>query len=175
MSEVNAVSSMQEYIPVGRINAAFGVRGWVKVFSHTEPRDNILGYSPWYLKSRDGWRAYRVVEGQVHGKGIIARLEGIDDRNQAELLLGSDVGILPGQRPELGQGEYYWSDLVGLRVVTLEGVDLGKVDYLFETGANDVLVIQGDRERLLPFVEPQVVKRVALDEALIEVDWDPEF
>ncbi len=162
-------------VVLGRIAGVFGVKGWVKVYSHTDPLENILGYSPWLLREASGWREYRLAEGKRHGKGLVARLEGFEDRDQASRLNGCDICVPRDRLPTLDDGDYYWSDLEGLRVQTLEGVDLGTVSHLFDTGANDVLVVKGDKERLLPYDWGQVVKRVDLEAGLIQVDWDPDF
>jgi 16S rRNA processing protein RimM len=147
----------------------------VRVFSYTEPRDNIVHYQPWYLRRGNAWQPRRVAEGRTHGKGVIARLENCEDRDQALALMHCEVGVRREQLPATAPGEYYWNDLLGLAVVTLQNELLGKVDHLLETGANDVLVVTGDRERLIPFVVDQVVKRVDLDAGVIQVDWDKEF
>jgi len=164
-----------DMVVLGRIAGVFGVRGWVKVFSHTEPRDNILTYSPWCIRERGGWGERRLLAGKPHGKGIIALLQGCDDRDQAASMVGCDIAVARSRLPELKQDDYYWSDLQGLRVQTLKGVELGIVGHLFETGANDVMVVKGERERLIPYLWQQVVKQVDLDTGLMLVDWDPEF
>ena len=169
-----AVPEKAGQLVVGRIGGLFGVRGWVKVFSYTEPRDNILSYSPWLLHIGGEWVTAKPVGGRIHGKGLVAQIEGYDDRDAAATLLGCDIAINRSQLPAAGQDEIYWADLVGLRVVTLEGVELGVVDHLFETGANDVLVLKGERERLLPYID-QVVHEVDLAGGVMRVDWDPEF
>jgi len=144
----------------------------VKVFSDTRPRDGILKYSPWQLKLRGEWQVVPLAEGRPHGEGIVARLEGVEDRDRAGELIGAEIAVARSQLPPTKAGEYYWSDLVGLRVVTLDGSELGKIDHLLETGANDVLVVQGDRERLLPYIG-SVVRGVDLDAGVMRVDWDP--
>lgn len=160
---------------VGQIVGLFGIKGWVKVFSHTQPRDNIVQYSPWQIKQGGAWRTVVLEQGQAHGKGVVAKLKGCDDRDTAALLVGAEIAIDRAQLGRLHRGEYYWADLIGLRVVTEEGQDFGVVDHLFETGANDVLVVRGDRERLIPYITGQVVKSVDLDAGEIRVDWDPDF
>ena len=152
-----------------------GVKGWVRVFSYTEPRENIVNYQPWYLRRGGDWQPRQVAEGRAHGKGVIARLEDCEDRDQALALMNCEIGVRRDQLPEPAPGEYYWNDSLGLNVVTLHNEPLGKVDHLMETGANDVLVVSGDRERLIPFVLGEVVKRVDLDAGVIQVDWDKEF
>jgi 16S rRNA processing protein RimM len=155
------------------VSGLFGVRGWVKVFSDTRPRENILNYNPWLVKTREGWREMALAEGRVHGPGVIARLEGYTDRDQAQALVGAEIAVYRQQLPPAKKGEHYWVDLEGLRVVNLEGVELGTVSHLFETGANDVLVVVGDRERLLPYTR-QVIRDVDLEARVLRVDWDPE-
>jgi 16S rRNA processing protein RimM len=145
------------------------------VYSYTQPRENIIQYQPWQLNQGGDWQPRQVAEGQRHGKGVIARLAGCEDRDQAMLLMGTEIGIRRDQLPAPEPGEYYWSDLQGLEVVTEKGDSLGRVDHLIETGANDVLVVKGDRERLIPFVMQQVVTRVDLGAGTIQVDWDKDF
>jgi len=161
-------------VTLGRIVGVFGVRGWVKVESETRPRENILGYRHWHL-ARDGaeWQV-DVLEGRPQGKGLVARLAGVDDRNQAEALVGAEIGIAADELPRAGPDEYYWSSLEGLTVVNAAGIELGCVAHLFETGANDVMVVRGEREHLIPFIR-DVVQEVNLDEGRIRVDWDEDF
>ena len=172
-----------DMIVVGKVSGLFGVKGWHKIFSETAPRNNILSYSPWYLKTGDGWQEYKVAEGKVHGKGVIARLEVCTDRDKAALLVGHQIAIRHDQLAKTEQGEYYWSDLIGLQVVTTQDIKLGKVKNLMETGANDVLVVKTDaiepdetvQERLIPFITEQYVVKVDLEAGMMVVDWDPEF
>lgn len=160
---------------VGRINGLYGVRGWLRIYSYTEPRENIVEYAHWLIGSQGRWRSVEVEDGRVQGKGVVVKLAGCDDRDAAALLVGQDIAIRRDQLQATAPGEYYWADLEGLRVVTLEGVELGIVDHLFETGANDVVVVRGERERLLPFVQGDVIRRIDLQAGVMEVDWDPEF
>ncbi len=163
-------------VTLGRISGVFGVRGWIKVFSFTDPRGNVTDYAQWQLW-RDGapWRTVQVLEGGQHGKTVIARLAGVEDRDAAVELIDSEIRVPRGALPPPDSGEYYWADLEGLAVVTREGVDLGRVERMLETPAHDVLVIQGERERLVPFVQGPYVLEVNLDAGRITVDWDPEF
>lgn len=167
--------SEQQHISVGKISGVFGIKGWVKVFSFTDPRENILTYSPWLLKKGDETKTVNVVDGQLQGKTIVAQLAGIDDRDQAASLMGWDVFITQDQLPKAAKGEYYWSELIGLNVETIDGVQLGVVDSLLETGANDVIIVQGERERVIPFLQGRTIIKVDLDTGKIIVDWDPEF
>lgn len=164
------------YIAVGRISGLYGVKGWVKVYSHTRPRENILRYKTWQLQQADGWQARSLENGRRHGKAIIAKLEGCDDRDAAVALMGTTIAISREQLPAPAPGEYYWADLEGLEVVNQDGVELGRVSHLLETGANDVLVVrQGKAERLIPFVMEQFVTDIDLEAGQMRVDWDPEF
>lgn len=163
----------QRLIALGRVAGVYGVAGWVKVYSYTRPRENIFGYSPWRLGREH--RPYALEGGRAQGRGLIAKLAGCDDRDRARELVGAEIAVAREQLPPPGEDEYYWADLVGLRVVTEEGQVLGVVDYLMETGSNDVLVVRGDRERLIPFILEQVVVAVDLMAGEIRVRWDPDF
>jgi 16S rRNA processing protein RimM len=162
-------------VALGRISGLHGVQGWVKIHSDTRPRENILEYAPWYLRRKGCWEVWQPLQGRRHGKTLVARLEGCNDREQARQLMGATIAVRRAQLGDQGNGDYYWTDLEGLRVVTREGVELGRVDHLMETGSNDVLVVRGNRERLIPWLPEQVVRSVDLKQGLITVDWDPEF
>ncbi|MBK1700696.1 ribosome maturation factor RimM [Thiococcus pfennigii] len=172
-----AADSGARLVVLGRITGLFGVRGWVKVFSETEPRENILRYAPWYLGEAGGAavRPCRVAEGQRQGKGVVVRLEGCEDRDQAATLIGETIAVRRDQLPPARADEFYWIDLEGLAVETVGGCPLGRIDHLFSTAANDVIVVRGERERLLPFVWDDVVKDVDFAQGRMIVDWDPDF
>jgi 16S rRNA processing protein RimM len=165
---------------IGRISGVYGVKGWVRIRSFTEPAENLLGYRDLKIRRRDQWETIEIDGGRQQGKGLIAHLAGVDDRDSAELLNGCEIAITRDQLPSLVDGEYYWHQLEGLRVETA-GKCLGQVDHLLETGANDVLVVKpcegsvDSRERLIPWVLGLYVKSVDLDRGVIQVDWDPEF
>ena len=169
--------SESKLIHVGEISGVFGVKGWVKVFSLTEPRENILHYSPWTLKKGNEVKEVALVDGRKQGKSVVAFIEGISDRDVAATYAGWKILIDKSQLPKSSGDEYYWADLVGLSVETELGVNLGKVDHLLETGANDVLVVLDEEkeERLIPFLQGQVVKDIDLDASTMIVDWDPDF
>lgn len=165
-----------DYLNAGEISGVFGVKGLVKVFSFTEPRENIVRYSPWLLQKNDQSWEVKVVSGQRHGNVVVAELENISDRDAALALMGAKILIRKQQLPKPKPGEYYWADLVGLRVETESGLKLGIVDHLLETGANDVLVVRyGERERLIPFLQRQTVLKIDLAAGVMIVDWDPDF
>ncbi len=179
-----ALSAENEKLIIGRISGVYGVKGWVKVYSDTDPREGITDYNPWYLKQGSGnngeWREVKVETGRRQAKTVIAKLEGVDDRDAAMQLSGALIAIMPGQLKQLAKDEYYWRDLIGLRVINREGVELGTVQRLMETGANDVLVVgSADRwdgkEHLIPWTMGQAVLEVDLGQQLIRVDWDEDF
>jgi 16S rRNA processing protein RimM len=159
-------------VVLGRISGVIGVKGWVKVFSHTEPREAILEYRNWLLKRGDSWRAVTVEDSKLHGKSVIAKLTDVEDRDAAEELLDVEIAVSREDLPKTKAGEYYWTDLEGLQVVHRDGRSLGKVVYLMATGANDVLVIDGDGESLIPFVMGEVILDVDLAGGRISVDWE---
>lgn len=177
-------SSSSNLVDVGRIAAVFGVQGWLKIRSETEPAENIFEYSPWWLKTSHGVKAVEIDQFRPHGKGFVAHIRGVDDRDEAALLAGVTIAVERRQLPELVEGEYYWHQLQEMAVIScFEGaqVRLGCVSRLLETGANDVLVIQpdadsvDDRERLVPYIPGQYVLEVNLEAGTILVDWDPDF
>ncbi|MDX1508448.1 MAG: ribosome maturation factor RimM [Woeseiaceae bacterium] len=159
-------------VVLGRIAGLFGVKGWVKVFSYTDPREAVLEYREWLVRRDNDWQAMQVAEGKRHGKTVVARLDGIDDRDSAATFVDSDIAVPRTALPEPDDGSFYWSDLEGMEVVHRDGTRLGQVAYVMETGANDVLVTEGDRERLIPFVIDKVVLDVDLDKRVISVDWE---
>ena len=170
-----------EHVVLGCLTSPYGVKGWLKVYSYTSPIEGIFEHAEWVLSKRGERRACKLSQGRPHGKGLVASLEGISSRELAEQWAGADI-LLPKQAlPALAPGDYYWYQLEGLQVETLDGECLGQVNYLFETGANDVLVIRpseaslDERERLLPFLPDDVIRQVDLDAGRMIVDWDPEF
>lgn len=162
-------------VVLGRIGAPHGVKGAVHVQSFTEPLDNILQYPVWYVSQAGHWQAYKVSHSKTQTKGFIVTLEGVNDRDAAILLTNAEIAIERSELPELPTGEYYWTDLIGLEVFAESGENLGRVTELFETGANDVLVVRGEtKERLIPYL-PEVVLAIDLASKRMQVAWDPEF
>jgi len=176
-----SAQSKDNHVIVGRITSVYGVKGWVKIYSHTQPMENILSYKPWLLKLDGKWTEVKIAEGKRHGKGIIARLAGVSDRDVARKYCEMDIAVYDSQLPELEDGEFYWSQLEKLKVYTLDGVLLGRVNHLIETGSNDVLVVRkcegslDKRERLIPYLPDQVIHEIDLEAGTLRVDWDPEF
>jgi len=162
-----------DQVVLARISGLFGVKGWVKIYSYTDPRDGVLNYKDCFLLSDGGAEATRIEEGRRHGKGVVVRLAGIEDRDQAAALVGRELAVSRKALPEPEPGSYYWADLEGLEVRHKTGKVLGTVDHLIETGANDVLVVKsGEGETLIPFVIDSVVKSVDLESGVVEVDWE---
>ncbi len=161
-------------VTLGRIVGLFGVRGWVKVYSDTRPPEAILTYSPWRVGKGAAFRELKLAEGRPHGRGIVVRLEGCTDRDAAAKFVGSEIAVELSRLPPAKSGEYYWAQLEGLKVVNLAGQELGTVSHLFETGSNDVLVVQDKRERLIPYTR-DVIRNVDLDAGVLQVDWDADF
>ena len=164
-------------ILLGRVIGAFGVRGDVKLESWTEPRAAIFGYQPWILRSPQGVETQMAgARGRDTGKHLVAQFPGLTDRDVVEAMRGTEIYVPRSALPPPSAGEYYWVDLEGLRVVTVDGVPLGTVSHLFATGANDVLVARdAERERMIPFAQPQYVTGVDFDAGVVTVDWDPDF
>jgi 16S rRNA processing protein RimM len=160
---------------MGQLAGPWGVKGWLKVMPFTETQDALLDYPVWQLRIGADWQPYRLLEGKLHGKGLVVQFEGCADRDAAARLSRAEVAVWRSELPETGSEEYYWSDLIGLRVDALDGTTLGVVDHLIETGANDVLVVRGEQECLVPFLPDQVVKSVDLEAGLIRVDWSTDY
>lgn len=169
---------------IGKITGVYGVKGWLKVHSFTDPMERFLNYGDWLIHRRQGWEPIDFDAGRRQGKGLVVHIEGIDDRTAAEAYIKSEIAIATEQLDTLPEGDYYWHQLQGLEVWVNGSEDrelLGEVAYLIETGANDVLVVKAsadsidDRERLIPYLPDQVVRHIDLDAGYIDVDWDKEF
>jgi len=159
---------------MGRISAPFGVKGWVRVQPDTAATANLLAYRTWWV-GRDGeWQETAVAEAKVQGRAVVARLEGCDERNAAAALRGRSVAVPRAALPQAKSGEYYWADLIGLVVVNGEAQELGRITGILQTGANDVLVVAGERERLIPFIA-DVIRDVDLASGRVRVDWGVDY
>jgi len=170
MSKLKQAAAPEQALVVGRITSVYGVKGWVKLFSHTDPMQGIFDYTHWWLKTPSGWKVVELSQGCLPGRGLVASVEGYSDRDQVKDICGMDIYIDAAELPELDEGEYYWSQLEGLQVSTQAGVLLGKVSQLMETGANDVIVVRAcegrfDREeRLIPYAPGIYVLDIDLDQ-----------
>lgn len=179
-------------VVMGRIVAPYGVYGWLKVIPDTEAIDGLFDYDTWWLGKGNDWREMVVETAKIHNDVIVVKLEGIDDRDAAFACKGKQIAVPRDQLPEPEENEYYWSDLIGLQVKNLQGIDFGHITEVFETGANDVLVVKPEavkleasakesdakkekpQERLLPFIA-SVVLEVDLKAKTMLVDWDEDF
>ena len=163
-------------ILIGKISNPHGIKGWVKVISFTDPIENILSYKQWIISDKETEKTYYLEDSRVQGNKIVIKLENVNDRNDAALLKNLQIQVNRSDLPELDQNSYYWEDLVDFNVIDIKGNHVGKVDSLFRTGSNDVLVIIDEtKERLLvPFIMEEVIKYVDLAKELISIDW-PEL
>ena len=186
-------SGTSEKVILGRITGVYGVKGWLKIFSYTDPMESIVDYSPWYIRPENRknspWKKVKLKAGKRHAKTVVAQLEGCDDRDEAQAFIGLEIAIELNQLEELkDSNEFYWRDLIGLRVINQQDIELGVVKKLMETGANDVLVVVSEKaaseaegteavykERLIPWTMHSAVIAVDLEQGVIEVDWDPDF
>lgn len=176
------MSTLLNPVVLGKLGSTYGIRGWLRVFSSTEQTESIFDYRPWYIKRAGEWRIVELESWKRHNQDLIVKLKGVDDRDVAQALTNCEIAVNGEQLPALEEGDYYWKDLMGCKVVTTSGYELGKVTDMMETGSNDVLVVRanlkdafGAKERLIPFLDGQVIKKVDLTAQLIEVDWDPGF
>lgn len=169
-----AVESRQ-LVALGSVSGVYGVRGWLRIHSYTEPRDNILGFGRWMLLHRGERHVIDVEATRYSGGSVLAKFTGVDDRDEARNWIGAEIAVERRELPPCEPGEYYWADLEGLTVVTSGGERLGRVDHLIATGAHDVIVLDGASGRMIPFVADRIVRRVDLDAGEIVVDWDPAY
>ena len=162
---------MKGRVQLGKVIGLHGLNGWLKVHSYAEPREAIFSYQPLII----GGRTFEKFAGKVQGKGLLLHLEGREDRTAVEPLLGAAVEVDRDRMPALADDQYYWSDLEGLQVESSDGHDFGRVAQLMSTGANDVLVVRGAKETLIPFVQGIYVLDVDLEAGRILVAWSPEY
>ncbi len=161
-------------VVVGRVNGAFGVRGWLKISSFTRPPDKITEYAPWHLRNSGRSIEVEVVEARLQGKGLVVRLADVDDRDEAQRMRGMEIVVSRDKLPEPEVGHYYWTDIEGLLVRTTAGEELGRVDHMLSAGAADVMVIEGKRRLLVPFILKDTVVKVDLEAGCIEVNWSSD-
>jgi 16S rRNA processing protein RimM len=163
---------------MGRVTAPFGVKGWIKIHALTAHIGNLQEYPVWWLGHEDKWRDVSVIDARVQGSTLVAQLEGVNDRDAAAALKGLDIAVARDELPRAGANEYYWADLIGLKVVNVEHYEFGRVARILQTGANDVLVVEaGDASRhetLIPFIA-DVVRHVDLAAGEIGVNWGRDY
>jgi len=167
-------------VTLGKVGAVYGIKGWLKIHSFTDDQEAILDYFPWSLKLGNKIQSVEITDWRKHNNGIVVKVAGIDDRDIAQKLVGSEIFVSEDALSDLPEGEFYWRDLIGMTVVTDKGYDL--VSDIMETGANDVLVVKanlkdgfGKKERLIPYLMDQVILSISTENKQICVDWDPGF
>lgn len=160
---------------MGRVVGVHGIRGWIKVESFADPRASLIEYRPWRLRRAGAEMLVEVIDSRPQAQPLQVQLRDIDSRDAAQALVGSEIVVPRTELSDLPEGGHYWTDLEGMRVVTTAGIELGIVAHLFATGANDVLVVRGERERLIPFTLGHAVVKVDSASRTIEVDWDSQF
>lgn len=174
----------EDRIQIGQLRAAYGLNGWLWVYSHTEPMSNMFDYLPWWIETKSGWQMVTVKRWKAHGKGLVVALKGVQDRTAAEQLVGATIWISKTQLPKTELNEYYWSDLKGLTVFGVDehnqSVNLGRIHELFETGANDVMLVHATadsidaQERMIPW-HSDVIQNVDLEAGRIDVNWGVDY
>lgn len=165
----------EKFVILGCITGVSGLQGWVKIQSYTHPRERIFSYDPWYLRQAGRWVEHRARRATSGGKALLAEVNGITDRDAAGEVLRAEIAVRREQLPELAPGEYYQSDLIGMELIDMNGLRFGKLLEIRETGANDVLVVDGVKTILIPMVMGRIVKHIDLENGIIQVDWDPEY
>lgn len=164
---------MKEKVIIGRFGAPHGIKGWIRVQSHTDPIQNLLNYSPLFIEKNTDWEILAMEDGKPHQAGLIVKVQGIDTPEAARLLTHKNIAIDREKLPLLNNAQYYWADLIGLSVVNVKHEELGVIDSLMETGANDVIVVHhsSGSEILIPYIK-SVVLSVDLEKKIMIVDWD---
>ena len=169
-------------VVLGKLGSSYGIRGWLRVFSSTEDAESIFEYQQWFIQQAGQWQHVELESWKRHNQDLVIKIKGVDDRDAANALTNREIVVEESQLPELEDGDYYWKDLMGCQVVTTAGYELGKIIDMMETGSNDVMVVKanlkdafGIKERLIPFLDGQVIKKVDLTTRIVEVDWDPGF
>lgn len=180
----NMLHVPKDLIQIGQLRAAYGIQGWLWVYSNTDPMTNLFNYLPWWTKTSTGWQHVNVKRWRTQGKGLVVLLKDIADRTAAEQLTGATIWISKAQLPAPALDEFYWADLVGLTVMgqdeTGQSVNLGQIAELFETGANDVMVVRptvesiDSDERMIPWHQ-DVIQHIDLQDRKILVNWGIDY
>ena len=172
----------EELYVLGKVSGFYGVKGWIKLYSYTDPRENIIQYASLKIKLKGQWQAINLDTGKAHGKGVVAHFKGYDTRELVADLIGSELAVQRSDFKASAKDEFYWADLIGLQVINLQNVELGVVARLMQTSANDVLVIktitrhiESKTEILIPFVMQHYIKNVDLKSGVISVDWPADW
>lgn len=169
------MSKQEDWIIIGRFGRPHGVKGLVTVYSFTDPRDNILNYIAWHAFINNCWQPINVLSAQIHNKTIVAQIEGFPEREMVARLTNVEIAIHKNQLEPLAPGEYYWHQLIGMRVINQQGLSFGEVIEVMPTGSNDVLVVKGKKRHLIPYLPGQFITHIDSDTHTITVDWDMDF
>lgn len=170
------MNSDSDWVVIGRFGRPHGIKGQIIVHSFTEPMENIMQYTQWHGYINKTWELLNIRHVNVTSKYILAVVDDYDDREKAALLTNVEIAVEKKCLPELKHGDYYWHELIGMRVVNLQGDEFGCVSSILPTGANDVLVVQGEKgRRLIPYLTGQFVRNIDKDQRIIFVDWDADF
>lgn len=169
------MSNQEHWVVVGRFGRPHGVKGFVTVHSFTEPRENIVRYAGWHAFINNQWQPLKLLHAEVQTKSIIALVEGYPEREAVAHLTNIEIAVQQNQLDELESGEYYWYQLIGMNVENSKGEFFGKVTEVIPTGSNDVIVVQGEKRHLIPYLPGQVVLDVNISQQLITVDWEMDF
>lgn len=169
------MNNQSEWVVIGRFGRPHGIKGFITVHSFTDPRDNIMTYSDWHVLLHHQWQAIKVLQLQAHDKAIIAFIEGYPERELVAALTNAEIAVHKDQLAPLEPGEYYWHQLIGMNVVNQQGETLGTVVDMIATGANDVLVVEGAKRHLIPYVMGVYVLDINESQQTISVDWELDF
>jgi 16S rRNA processing protein RimM len=172
---LNNVSNQANWVVIGRFGRPHGIKGFVTVHSFTDPRDNILRYTDWHVFLNNTWQPVKLLCVEVQNKAIIAQIEGYPERELVSRLTNAEIAIQKEQLAELEAGEYYWHQLIGMKVINQKGESFGTVIEVIPTGANDVLIVEGEKRYLIPYLPGQFIIEINDCQQVITVDWDVDF
>jgi 16S rRNA processing protein RimM len=164
---------IDEWVVIGKFGRPNGIKGCITVISCTKPRENVLQYTDWHININQQWQPVTLLNSEITHKSILTYVDGYADREQVAALTNVEIGVLRSQLSALPANEFYWHQLIGMKVLTVTGEELGLVDQILPTGSNDVLVVQGEKRCLIPYLLGDVVREVRLDQNEIIVDWEP--
>lgn len=165
----------ENWIIVGKFGRVHGLKGLIKVNSYTELRDSILDYQPWYMLFQDHWQPIKLLESRAQDKQLLVQVDRFSERDQASQLTNVLIAVPKNKLPSLSADEYYWHELIGLNVIDRDGEALGIVKDIFATGSNDVLVVEGERQLLIPYLMHDIILRISKAENIMQVEWDKNF
>lgn len=169
------MTDVNDWVIIGQFGKVHGIKGFITLHSYTEPRDNILAYKPWFMLLNHLWQPLPITQLEVNNKHILVKVEGFSEREQASTLTHVQIGIRKTQLPSLPSGDFYWHDLIDMQVHNQEGIDLGRVKEILATGANDVLIVEGERRYLIPYLLDLYIIKIDSEQRTILVDWDADF